>query len=74
MADDEREPTEATQPEGTDPATGEPYEPVESPAPKRSALDRLLGRRGKPTSKWRDPSDGGRNLIDFSLVRRRAAQ
>jgi hypothetical protein len=42
----EREPTrtQRTQPKGIDPKTGEPYEPVEIPVPKRSTWDRLLHR------------------------------
>lgn len=45
MADDhEQEPTQLTQPKGIDPKTGEPYEPIEIPVPKRSAFDRLIER------------------------------
>jgi hypothetical protein len=33
-----------TQPKGIDPKTGEPYEPVEIPVPKRSVFERLLER------------------------------
>jgi len=44
MADTEREPTQQTQPKGIDPKTGEPYEPIEIPVPKRSTWDRLLHR------------------------------
>jgi hypothetical protein len=36
--------TQQTQPKGIDPKTGEPYEPIDIPVPKRSAFDRLLGR------------------------------
>lgn len=38
------EPTQQTQPKGIDPKTGEPYEPVEIPVPKRSLFDGLLRR------------------------------
>ncbi len=38
------EPTQLTQPKGIDPKTGEPYEPVEIPVPKRSTWDQLLKR------------------------------
>jgi hypothetical protein len=41
--------TQATQPKGIDPKTGEPYEPVEVPVPKRSIFDRLLDRAEKTT-------------------------
>ena len=38
--------TQLTQPKGIDPKTGEPYEPIEIPVPKREdvedALDRLI--------------------------------
>lgn len=48
MTDDhEPEPTpntQQTQPKGIDPKTGEPYEPIEIPVPKRSTWDRLLHR------------------------------
>jgi hypothetical protein len=48
MPDDhEPEPTpktQLTQPKGIDPKTGEPYEPIEIPVPKRSTWDRLLHR------------------------------
>jgi hypothetical protein len=44
MADDEREPTQTTQPKGIDPTTGKPFEPVDIPVPKRSTFDKLLGR------------------------------
>jgi hypothetical protein len=43
MPDTEREPTQPTQPKGIDPKTGEPYEPIEIPVPKRSVFDALLG-------------------------------
>jgi hypothetical protein len=36
--------TQPTQPKGIDPKTGEPYEPIAIPVPKRSAWDRLLER------------------------------
>jgi hypothetical protein len=64
MADDEREPSEPTQPKGIDPTTGKPYPPGEAPVPRRSFFDRLLGRRDKPAKKRPDPSDG-RNFIDI---------
>lgn len=46
MADDEQdaEPTQKTQPKGRDKESGEPYEPIEIPVPKRSTWDRLLKR------------------------------
>lgn len=37
-----------TQPQGIDPKTGKPYEPVEIPVPKRSAFDALLKKAAKP--------------------------
>jgi len=36
--------TQQTEPRGMDPKTGEPYEGVEIPVPKRSAWERVLGR------------------------------
>jgi hypothetical protein len=48
---DRREPTQKTQPKGIDPKTGQPYEPVEIPVPKRSDFDRLLKRAEKPAKK-----------------------
>ena len=36
-----------TQPKGIDPKTGQPYEPVEIPVPKRGLFDRLLDRAEK---------------------------
>ena len=47
MADDERKPTQTTQPKGIDPTSGKPYPPVEIPVPKRSDFDKLLGRAEK---------------------------
>jgi len=45
MPDDHpAQPTQKTQPKGIDPKTGEPYEPVEIPVPKRGTWDRLLHR------------------------------
>jgi hypothetical protein len=48
MPDDhDREPMpkmQPTQPKGIDPKTGEPFEPVEIPVPKRSTWVRLLHR------------------------------
>jgi hypothetical protein len=38
------QPTQQTQPKGNDPKTGEHYEPVQIPVPKRSTWDRLLHR------------------------------
>ncbi len=43
-AGQEPTPTQLTQPKGIDPKTGESYEPVEIPVPKRSTWDRLLER------------------------------
>jgi hypothetical protein len=44
MADEPK--TQQTQPQGIDPETGEPYEPLAIPVPKRqdveNALDRLI--------------------------------
>jgi hypothetical protein len=52
MADDEREPTQPTQPKGIDATTGKPYLPVEIPVPKRSTVDTLLGRaENRPAKK-----------------------
>jgi hypothetical protein len=42
--DQQPTPTQKTQPKGIDPKTGEPFEPVEIPVPKRSTWDRLLER------------------------------
>ncbi len=45
MPEDARK-TQPTQPQGIDPETGKPYEPIEIPVPKREdvedALDRLI--------------------------------
>ncbi len=38
------EPTQQTHPKGIDPKTGESYEPVKIPAPKRGVFHRLLHR------------------------------
>lgn len=51
MAQDRREPTQATQPKGIDPTTGKPYPPVEISVPKRSTFDKLLERAEKPRQK-----------------------
>jgi len=40
----DEQPKQQSQPKGIDPKTGEPYEPVEIPVPKRSTWDRLLHR------------------------------
>jgi hypothetical protein len=40
---EEPEPTQLTQPKGTD-KDGKPHEPIEIPVPKRSAFDELLER------------------------------
>jgi hypothetical protein len=40
--------TQLTQPEGIDPKTGKPYEPVEIPVPKRDEVEDLLSRSAKP--------------------------
>jgi hypothetical protein len=50
----QREPTQATQPKGKDPKTGEPYEPIDFPVPKRSAFDQLLERAENPPPR-KDP-------------------
>jgi hypothetical protein len=44
MLDDQHdvEPTQQTQPKGIDPKTGEPYEPVEIPVPKRGDWETVL--------------------------------
>ena len=50
MADNDHEPTpktQLTQPKGIDPKTGQPYEPVEIPVPKRSTWDKMLKRAAK---------------------------
>lgn len=41
MAD---EPKQKTTPKGIDPKTGEPFEPIEIPVPKRGDLDDMLRR------------------------------
>jgi hypothetical protein len=41
---DQQEPTQLTQPKGINPETGEPYEPVEIPVPKRTEWERVLAR------------------------------
>jgi hypothetical protein len=41
-SEQEPTPTQQTQPKGIDPKTGEPYEPVEIPVPRRSTWGRLL--------------------------------
>ena len=43
-----RESKQETQPQGTDPKTGKPYEPVEIPVPKRSEFDALMKKATKP--------------------------
>jgi hypothetical protein len=43
------EASQQTQPKGIDPKTGEPYEPIEIPVPKRSAFDELLERAENPS-------------------------
>ncbi|MHB1468470.1 MAG: hypothetical protein ACYCU0_00880 [Solirubrobacteraceae bacterium] len=54
MAEDDRhmqEPTpgwQKTQPRGIDPKTGEPYEPIEIPVPKRGTWEKLLKQAAKP--------------------------
>jgi hypothetical protein len=58
-AEHEPEPTQKTQPKGIDPKTGEPYEPVEIPVPKRSTWDRVLGRASKPLSQDGSDEDQG---------------
>lgn len=55
MAEDEREPTQDTQPQGIDPKTGEPYEPVEIPVPKRAEIDKALERAVRPKQPSRKP-------------------
>jgi hypothetical protein len=42
--DHDAEPTQKTQPKGIDPKTGNPYEPVEIPVPKRSVWEKVLTR------------------------------
>lgn len=51
MADErhDAEPTQPTQPKGIDPKTGEPYEPIEIPVPKRGVWEGLLGRAAAVT-------------------------
>lgn len=53
MSEDKQgeEPMQKTQPKGTDPKTGKPYEPVEIPVPKRSDFDKLLERAEKRPAK-----------------------
>jgi hypothetical protein len=61
MTDDhEREPkpkTQLTQPRGIDPKTGEPYEPIEIPVPKREDIEDLLSRAARPLPKSDEPDD-----------------
>jgi hypothetical protein len=45
------EPTQKTRPQGIDPATGKPYEPVDIPVPKREDIERLLTKAAKPRAK-----------------------
>jgi hypothetical protein len=47
MADERREPTQQSQPRGTD-EDGKPHKPVEIPVPKRDEIDRLLKKAAKP--------------------------
>ena len=44
------QPQQKTKPQGIDPKTGKPYEPVAIPVPKRSAFDRMLKRAAKRRS------------------------
>lgn len=44
---DKREPTQKTQPKGTD-EHGKPNQPMDVPVPKRSEFDRLLAKAEKP--------------------------
>lgn len=47
---DEKEPTQKTQPKGTD-ESGKKHEPMDVPVPKRSEFDRLLDKAEKPPEK-----------------------
>lgn len=47
MANEKQEKQE-TQPKGIDPKTGKAYEPVKIPVPKRSEIDKMIGRAAKP--------------------------
>lgn len=45
--DQQPTPTQPTQPKGSDPKTGQPYEPVEIPVPKRKDVEGLLEKLAK---------------------------
>jgi hypothetical protein len=45
------EATPPTPPEGIDPETSKPHEPVQAPVPKRGLFDRLLRRAENPPAK-----------------------
>jgi hypothetical protein len=51
MADDAPK-TQQTQPQGVDPETGEPYEPIRIPVPKREDVEDVLDRLI-----WGEPGD-----------------
>jgi hypothetical protein len=57
MADHDAEPTQQTQPKGIDPKTGEPYEPVEIPVPKREDIETLLSRAAAGVAHKQDHPD-----------------
>jgi hypothetical protein len=47
--------SQLTQPKGINPKTGEPYEPVEIPVPKRNLWNRLLHRAENAAPRGEDP-------------------
>ncbi len=55
MADEQQaSKTQQTQPKGIDPKTGEPYESVEIPVPKRDQIEDLIDRAAKPVARPND--------------------
>jgi hypothetical protein len=46
-----KERKQKTQPQGIDPKTGKPYEPVEIPIPRRGLFDALIKRATEPRKK-----------------------
>lgn len=55
--DADSEETQLTQPKGTDPKTGKPYEPIRIPVPTRGVFDRLLRRAESQPRSSDKPSD-----------------
>jgi hypothetical protein len=58
MVDKKRQRTQKTKPQGIDPETGKPYEPIRIPVPERGEVDSLLERAMKP----RDAAAGKRRV------------